>query len=147
MKKICCITGKKPIVINKVSHSNIKTKSLSKPNVHNKKSILKNNNIKSINNFMVSTKGCRIIRYNGGLVNTIFAMKTSKLDDNMKKLKKELIWQLLSKKEESLNASEKFIIKRLKQGKSGRKFCKATFNKQFAKDNNTSSLSSDINSK
>lgn len=33
----CELTGKKPVVKNLVSHSNIKTKSISMPNVHKKR--------------------------------------------------------------------------------------------------------------
>jgi large subunit ribosomal protein L28 len=37
MSKICQITGKRPRVGNKVSHSNIKTKRRFNPNLHKKK--------------------------------------------------------------------------------------------------------------
>jgi len=34
MSKVCQVTGKKPIVSNSVSHSNIKTKRRFEPNLH-----------------------------------------------------------------------------------------------------------------
>jgi len=37
MSRVCQITGKKAIVGNSVSHSNIKTKRIFKPNLHTKK--------------------------------------------------------------------------------------------------------------
>lgn len=37
MSRVCQITGKKPIVGNNVSHSNIKTKRKFLPNLHTKK--------------------------------------------------------------------------------------------------------------
>jgi len=37
MSRVCQITGKKAIVGNNVSHSNIKTKRTFKPNLHTKK--------------------------------------------------------------------------------------------------------------
>lgn len=37
MSRVCQITGKKAIVGNNVSHSNIKTKRIFKPNLHTKK--------------------------------------------------------------------------------------------------------------
>ena len=37
MARVCEITGKKTIVGNRVSHSNIKTKRKFKPNLHTKK--------------------------------------------------------------------------------------------------------------
>ena len=37
MSRVCQITGKKTIVGNNVSHSNIKTKRTFKPNLHTKK--------------------------------------------------------------------------------------------------------------
>jgi large subunit ribosomal protein L28 len=37
MARVCQVTGKKPIVGNKVSHSNIKTKRRFLPNLHSKR--------------------------------------------------------------------------------------------------------------
>lgn len=60
----CEISGKKPVVKNLVSHSNIKTKSTSHPNVQNKRlfSAALNQHI----SFKVSTGAIRAVEHCGG---------------------------------------------------------------------------------
>lgn len=63
MSRVCQITGKKAIVGNNVSHSNIKTKRLFKPNLHTKKFF-----VPELNEWVVlkvSAKGMRNINKNG----------------------------------------------------------------------------------
>jgi large subunit ribosomal protein L28 len=59
MSKVCQITGKRPIVGNNVSHSNIKTKRRFEPNLQYKRFWLESE--KRFVRIRVSTKGMRII--------------------------------------------------------------------------------------
>lgn len=63
MSRVCQITGKKVIVGNNVSHSNIKTKRTFQPNLHTKKFF-----VPEINDWVVlkvSARGLRNINKNG----------------------------------------------------------------------------------
>ena len=59
MSKVCQVTGKRPIVGNNVSHSNIKTKRRFEPNLQYKRFWLESE--KRFGRIRVSTKGMRII--------------------------------------------------------------------------------------
>lgn len=59
MSKVCQVTGKRPIVGNNVSHSNIKTKRRFEPNLQYKRFWLESE--KRFVRIRVSTKGMRII--------------------------------------------------------------------------------------
>lgn len=59
MSKVCMITGKRPIVGNNVSHSNIKTKRRFEPNLQYKRFWLESE--KRFVRIRVSTKGMRTI--------------------------------------------------------------------------------------
>lgn len=59
MSKVCQITGKKPIVGNSVSHSNIKTRRRFEPNLHYHRFWLESE--KRFVRLRVSTHGLRII--------------------------------------------------------------------------------------
>jgi large subunit ribosomal protein L28 len=59
MSKVCQVTGKKPIVGNKVSHSNIKTKRRFEPNLHYHRFWLESE--KRFVRLRVSSHGLRII--------------------------------------------------------------------------------------
>ena len=59
MSKVCQITGKRPIVGNNVSHSNIKTKRRFEPNLQYKRFWMESE--KRFVRIRVSTKGMRII--------------------------------------------------------------------------------------
>lgn len=59
MSKVCQVTGKRPVVGNRVSHSHIKTKRRFEPNLHHHRFW-----VQSENRFVrlrVSAKGMRII--------------------------------------------------------------------------------------
>ncbi|MBR0076780.1 MAG: 50S ribosomal protein L28 [Bacteroidales bacterium] len=63
MSRVCQITGKKAMVGNNVSHSNIKTKRVFKPNLHTKKFF-----VPEIGEWVVlkvSAKGMREMNKNG----------------------------------------------------------------------------------
>ena len=59
MSKVCQVTGKKPIVGNNVSHSNIKTKRRFEPNLHYHRFWLESE--KRFVRLRVSSHGLRII--------------------------------------------------------------------------------------
>ena len=59
MSKVCQVTGKRPIVGNNVSHSNIKTKRRFEPNLHYHRFWLESE--KRFVRLRVSSKGMRII--------------------------------------------------------------------------------------
>lgn len=59
MSKVCQVTGKRPIVGNNVSHSNIKTKRRFEPNLHYKRFWLESE--KRFVRMRVSSKGMRVI--------------------------------------------------------------------------------------
>ena len=59
MSKVCQVTGKRPIVGNNVSHSNIKTKRRFEPNLHYHRFWLESE--KRFVCLCVSSKGMRII--------------------------------------------------------------------------------------
>ena len=59
MSKVCQITGKKPLVGNNVSHSNIKTKRRFEPNLHYHRFWLESE--KRFVRLRVSSHGLRII--------------------------------------------------------------------------------------
>ena len=59
MSKVCIVTGKRPIVGNNVSHSNIKTKRRFEPNLQHKRLWLESE--KRFIRIRLSTKGMRII--------------------------------------------------------------------------------------
>lgn len=61
---ICELTKKKPVVVNLVSHSNIKTKSHSKPNIQNKQ--LYSQALKQVFNFNIAISTLRTIEHKGG---------------------------------------------------------------------------------
>ncbi|MBO4645870.1 MAG: 50S ribosomal protein L28 [Bacteroidales bacterium] len=63
MSRVCQITGKKAMVGNNVSHSNIKTKRIFKPNLHTKKFFVPELNEWVI--LKVSAKAIRTISKNG----------------------------------------------------------------------------------
>lgn len=69
MSRVCQVTGKRPLVGNNVSHSNIKTKKRSLPNLHSHRFWVPSENrwVK----LRVSTKGMRIIDKKG--IETVLA--------------------------------------------------------------------------
>jgi len=63
MSRVCQVTGKRPLVGNNVSHSNIKTKRRTLPNLHSHRFWVESENrwVK----LRISAKGLRIIDKNG----------------------------------------------------------------------------------
>lgn len=63
MSKVCQVTGKRPVVGNNVSHSNIKTKRRFEPNLHYHRFWVESE--KRFVRLRVSAKGMRIIDKKG----------------------------------------------------------------------------------
>jgi len=63
MSRVCQVTGKRPMVGNKVSHANNKTKRRFLPNLHTQRFWLENE--KRFVRLRVSRQGLRIIDKNG----------------------------------------------------------------------------------
>lgn len=59
MSKVCQVTGKRPVVGNHVSHSNIKTKRRFEPNLHHHRFWVESE--KRFVRLRVSSKGMRVI--------------------------------------------------------------------------------------
>ncbi len=89
---ICELTNKKPAVTNLVSHSNIKTKSRSKPNIQNKR--LYSHALKKSFTFRIAMSTLRTIEHKGGLDAFILKQSPSLLSQRatfiQKKIKKKL---------------------------------------------------------
>lgn len=63
MSKVCQVTGKRPVVGNHVSHSNIKTKRRFEPNLHHHRFWVETE--KRFVRLRVSAKGMRVIDKKG----------------------------------------------------------------------------------
>ena len=89
---ICELTRKKPVVVNLVSHSNIKTKSLSRPNIQNKQ--VYSQTLKQAFNFNIAISTLRTIEHKGGFDTFILKQPSHLLSKKavivQKKIKKKL---------------------------------------------------------
>ena len=95
MSRVCTVTGKKSIVGNKVSHSQVKTKRQFRPNLVNSSfwSDILNRNIK----IKVSTSAIRTVEKHGGFDTWITNAKPSSLSSDILKIKKTISKRLLKK--------------------------------------------------
>ncbi len=89
MSKRCNITNVKPMVGNNVSHAVNKTKRKFLPNLQNTSffSEILGKKIK----LRVTSKGIKTVEKNGGIDNYILGLKNSKMNEEIKKLKKILV--------------------------------------------------------
>ena len=89
---ICELTRKKPVAMNLVSHSNIKTKSLSRPNIQNKQ--LYSHVLKQSFNLNIAISTLRTIEHKGGFDIFLLRQPTHLLSKRaaivQKKIKKKL---------------------------------------------------------
>ena len=89
---ICELTKKKPVVVNLVSHSNIKTKSHSKPNIQSKQ--VYSQSLKQTFNFNIAISTLRTIEHKGGFDAFILRQPSHLLSKRaaivQKKIKKKL---------------------------------------------------------
>ncbi len=89
MARICELTGKGRMVGNNVSHANNKTKRVFLPNLQNV--TLLSETLERGIKLRVSTHGLRSVEHNGGLDNWLVKTSDTKLSDNARKVKKEIV--------------------------------------------------------
>ena len=88
MSRRCMVTGKAVMVGNNVSHANNKTKRRFMPNLQ-VTSLLSDALGRPVR-IRVSTRGLRTIEHNGGLDAWILDQADTKLDDEMRRLKRQI---------------------------------------------------------
>lgn len=88
MSRRCMVTGKAVMVGNNVSHANNKTKRRFMPNLQ-VTSLLSDALGRPVR-IRVSTRGLRTIEHNGGLDAWLLDTADTKLDDEMRRLKRQI---------------------------------------------------------
>ena len=89
MSKKCELTGKSPLKGHKVSHANNKTKRKFYPNL--KKVTFKSEILKKNIKLKVSNAALKTVDYKGGLDNFLKTIKTYKLSQRAKRLKRKIV--------------------------------------------------------
>ena len=92
----CELTGKSPVVKNKVSHSNIKTKSIAMPNVQKKRLFSK-----VLNQFVrlqISTSALRDLEHMGGFDTFILRQDVSVLSPHAMEARTRILRRMRTKK-------------------------------------------------
>jgi large subunit ribosomal protein L28 len=84
----CELTGKGPVVANLVSHSNIKTKSISQPNVQSKR--LLSNTLNEMVRLNVATSAIRDMEHGGNFDSFILRQDDKKLSRRALAIKKRI---------------------------------------------------------
>ena len=101
----CELTGKSPVVKNKVSHSNIKTKSIALPNVQKKRLYSK-----VLNQFVrlqISTSALRDVEHMGGFDVFIIRQNPEKLSKRATEARAMIVAKMKSKKKSATKATAK----------------------------------------
>ena len=88
MARVCDLTGTKTFSGNKVSHSNIKTRTKWLPNLHDKRFMIPE--LSKVVTFKLSTRAIRTIDKLGGISPAIMKAKDEKLSPMAMKLKREI---------------------------------------------------------
>ena len=92
----CELTGKSPVVKNKVSHSNIKTKSIALPNVQKKRLFSK-----TLNEFVrlqIAASALRDLEHMGGFDVYILRQDTAKLSPRALDARNRIVRRMKTKK-------------------------------------------------
>lgn len=92
----CELTGKKPVVKNLVSHSNIKTKTIAQPNIQSKRIYSKILN--QMVRFKLATSAIRDMEHQGGFDVFIINQSSSKLSKRAIDIKARILKKLRSRK-------------------------------------------------
>ena len=85
MARVCDLTGTKPFSGNKVSHSNIKTRTKWMPNLKDKRYTIPE--LSKVVTLKLSTRAIRTIDKLGGISQAIMAAKEEKLSEKALKLR------------------------------------------------------------
>lgn len=88
MARVCDLTGTKPFSGNKVSHSNIKTRTKWMPNLKDKRYLVPE--LSRTVTLKLSTRAIRTIDKLGGVSQAIMKAKTEKLSERALKLRNEI---------------------------------------------------------
>lgn len=91
----CELTGKGPVVSNLVSHSNIKTKSTSQPNIQNKR--LFSNALNQLVGLKVAASTIRDLEHCGGFDKFILRQKEENLSKRAKAVRMRILRRLRKK--------------------------------------------------
>ena len=97
----CELTGKSPVVKNKVSHSNIKTKSIAMPNVQKKRLFSK-----TLNQFVtlqIAASALRDMEHVGGFDTYILRLNTEKLSTRASKARARIVRKMKGARDEAKN--------------------------------------------
>ncbi len=86
MSRVCDLTGTKPFYGNKVSHSNIKTRTRWLPNLQTKKYIIPE--LKRTVTLSLTSRAIRTIDKLGGITQAMFKQKEEKLSDSLLSIKR-----------------------------------------------------------
>lgn len=92
----CELTGKSPVVKNLVSHSNIKTKTISQPNVQKKR--LFSQTLGQLVTLRVATSAIRDLEHVGGLDKYILNQDDTKMSKRALELKSRIRHKMVGKK-------------------------------------------------
>lgn len=85
MSRVCELTGTRPAAGNKVSHSNIKTRTRWMPNLHNKLYTFPELSQSMV--LMLSARAIRTVDKLGGITPALFKAKDEKLSDRLRSVK------------------------------------------------------------
>lgn len=96
MARVCKITGKKPMSGNNVSHAQNKTKRRFMPNLQEIR--LFSESLGRYVKIRLSVKGLRTVEHKGGLDAFLLGTPNSKLENDMKKLKAQVVTASEAKK-------------------------------------------------
>ncbi|MGZ3695565.1 MAG: 50S ribosomal protein L28 [Bdellovibrionota bacterium] len=88
MAQVCELTGKRPAYGNKVSHSNIKTRTRWMPNLRSKKYEIPE--LKQTISLLLSSRAIRTIDKLGGITPAIFAMKEALLSEQLQSVRRKI---------------------------------------------------------
>lgn len=102
---ICELTGKRPVVKNLVSHSNIKTKKIAQPNVQKRR--LFSQALGDLVTLRIATSAIRDMEHVGGLDRFILRQDDNKLSVRALDVKRRIVRKLTRKPGAKAAATEK----------------------------------------
>lgn len=101
---ICELTGKRPVVKNLVSHSNIKTKKIAQPNVQKRR--LFSQALGDFVTLRVATSALRDMEHVGGLDRYVVRQEDTKLSTRALDVKRRIVRKLTRKPSKATEAGK-----------------------------------------
>ncbi len=89
MARVCELTGKRPVTGNKVSHSNIKTRTRWIPNLQAKKFLIPE--LQQTLTLTLSTHAIKTIDKHGGITPALFAVREEMLSQRLQNAKRRIL--------------------------------------------------------